>query len=253
MELGALRYAQGFDAYEILKEYEILGGILFSFLAPRRDAMPEKCEKSELLACGHRVFRAIALIQQATTTHYLGSPRCRCASARSGSATSTARCRTRSRTASATVLGAGDVLHEIPTCPPAQRARFVDIIRRNARAMQSAVDNILTVTRQDHAARQQRNILLAAAATEAIRQLRDAAQASGVEVRMAESLPDVEVNAAGVELCLTNYLSNAIKYADPAKRRAVGGGDGHDRGTGRPHGSRRPGAGQRPRRAAGEA
>ena len=29
MELGALRHAQGFDAYEILKEYEILGGILF--------------------------------------------------------------------------------------------------------------------------------------------------------------------------------------------------------------------------------
>src|SRR3982751_4879860 len=28
MELGALRHAQGFDAYELLKEYEILGGIL---------------------------------------------------------------------------------------------------------------------------------------------------------------------------------------------------------------------------------
>jgi hypothetical protein len=33
MELGALRHAQGFDAYEVLKEYEILGGILFAFLA----------------------------------------------------------------------------------------------------------------------------------------------------------------------------------------------------------------------------
>src|SRR5215218_5119785 len=32
MELGALRHAQGFDAYQILKEHEILSGILFTFL-----------------------------------------------------------------------------------------------------------------------------------------------------------------------------------------------------------------------------
>jgi signal transduction histidine kinase len=37
-------------------------------------------------------------------------------------------------------------------------------------------------------------------------------------VRLDEaSLPEVEVDAAAVELCLANYLSNAIKYADPAK------------------------------------
>ena len=30
-------------------------------------------------------------------------------------------------------------------------------------------------------------------------------------------LPSVEINAAAVELCLTNYFSNAIKYCDPAK------------------------------------
>ena len=33
MELGELRFAQGFDEYEVLKEYEIFGGILFSFLS----------------------------------------------------------------------------------------------------------------------------------------------------------------------------------------------------------------------------
>ncbi|MEO7501202.1 MAG: RsbRD N-terminal domain-containing protein, partial [Gemmatimonadaceae bacterium] len=41
MELGALRHAQGFDVYEILKEYEILGGILFAFLAEAADQIPE--------------------------------------------------------------------------------------------------------------------------------------------------------------------------------------------------------------------
>src|SRR5687768_16341472 len=33
MELGALRHAQGFDAYEILMEHEILGGVLYAYLA----------------------------------------------------------------------------------------------------------------------------------------------------------------------------------------------------------------------------
>ena len=37
MELGALRHEQGFDAYEILKELEIFGGIVFSFLADVAD------------------------------------------------------------------------------------------------------------------------------------------------------------------------------------------------------------------------
>src|SRR5687768_12911367 len=36
MELGALRHEQGFDAYEILKELEILGGIVFSRSEERR-------------------------------------------------------------------------------------------------------------------------------------------------------------------------------------------------------------------------
>jgi two-component system, OmpR family, sensor histidine kinase TorS len=34
---------------------------------------------------------------------------------------------------------------------------------------------------------------------------------------VARELPRVEVPAAAVELCLSNYLSNAIKYHDPAK------------------------------------
>jgi hypothetical protein len=73
MELGALRHSQGFDVYQILKEYELLGGILFAFLAEAADEIPEPCEKSELLFCGQRLFKAITIIQQ-TTTGALSSP-----------------------------------------------------------------------------------------------------------------------------------------------------------------------------------
>lgn len=41
--------------------------------------------------------------------------------------------------------------------------------------------------------------------------------ARNVIVRIADDLPAVEVDAATVELSLTNYLSNATKYSDPEK------------------------------------
>lgn len=63
-ELGELRLSQGFSANEILKEYEILGGVLFSFLVQTVDTVDEDCTRGELLACGQRLFRAIAVISR---------------------------------------------------------------------------------------------------------------------------------------------------------------------------------------------
>ena len=74
---------------------------------------------------------------------------------------------------------------------------------------------MLELSRVSIVPRQQRHVRLPAAASEAARQLREAADRAGVLVRIAPDLPDVEVAAAAVELCLVNYLSNAIKYADP--------------------------------------
>jgi len=53
------------------------------------------------------------------------------------------------------------------------------------------------------------------AAQEAARQVRAAARARSVAIRIDPELPAVEVSAAAVELCLTNLLANAIKYSDP--------------------------------------
>src|SRR5687767_3649939 len=71
IELGELRWQQGFDAHEILKEYELLGGVLFAFLVRTVDEVEEECPPSELLACAHRLFRAVSVIQQVTTMQYL--------------------------------------------------------------------------------------------------------------------------------------------------------------------------------------
>jgi signal transduction histidine kinase len=216
LELGELRHAQGFDAHEILKEYEILGGVLFSFLVRVVDRIPEPCTRGELLTCAHRLFRAIAVIQQVTTSQYLMLARQRVREREE-------RLRGFNRTVShemknriAAVLGSAQMLgEEWVQGDPEKLQRFVSIVMANAEAMQAVLEDLLTLSRTDGDARQQRNVLLPDAVAEVIRQLRQAAQEQGVALRVARDLPEVEVNASAVELCLSNYISNAIKYSDP--------------------------------------
>ncbi len=221
MELGRLRYTQGFDAHEILKEYEILGGILFTYLAHASDQMTEPCEKSELLVCGHRLFSAIAVIQAATTTQYL-----RLADERV--AEREARLRAFNHTISheiknqvGAILGAGEILETITDLSDDKRSEFQQLILRRARAMKDTLENLLSLGRTEQDARQHRHITLVQAVKEARRGVREAAQDAGVKVHLDPNIPDVEVNAAVVELSLTNYLTNTIKYAntDRADRR----------------------------------
>ena len=216
MELGDLRHGQGFDVYEIQKEYEILGGILFSFLARTVDGVDEPCTRSELLYCAHRLFRAIAIIQQATTTQYLQRMNERIHEREDRLRAFNRAITHEFRNQIGAALGAGQIL-DLEGIGPDERRRLTGVIVRNVDAMRSRLDALLDLTRLDTVdVRRQRHLKLPQAAFEVARSLRDAAEARGVTVRLG-NLPAVEVHAAAVELCLSNYVSNAIKYADPSK------------------------------------
>jgi signal transduction histidine kinase len=216
MELGELRHAQGFDVYEILKEYEIFGGIIYNFFARTVDQLDEPCTRAELLFCAHRLFRAVVVIQQATTTQYLK---------RMGEQISEREERLRAfnraithefRNQIGAALGAGQLL-DLDGLEVEDRRKLTKVIVRNVDAMRTRLDALLDLTRIDASdVRRQRHVKLPQAAFEVARALRDAAEASRVDVRLG-SLPPIEVHAAAVELCLSNYVSNAIKYADPTK------------------------------------
>jgi signal transduction histidine kinase len=115
------------------------------------------------------------------------------------------------------ILGASDILEEIGDLTPERHNTLVSMIGRNARDMRSVVENVLVMSQMEKDVRDHSQIRLPEAAKEAAREVREAAQAAGVEVRIDPAIADVEVNASIVELCITNYLSNAIKYADPKK------------------------------------
>ncbi len=213
MELGALRHQQGFDAYEILKEYEILGGILFTFFIRAVDTIEGPCERADLMACAARLFRAVTVIQQATMTDFL-----RLAGERIGERENRLRAFNQMlsheiKNRIGAVLGASGMLQEVAVTD-AGRDRMVKIIARNAREMAKTVESILEVTQLEKDARQHRHVGLAQAVREGARQVREAARHANVEIRIREIPADIEVDASVVELCITNFLSNAIKYSD---------------------------------------
>ena len=211
-ELGTLRYEQGFAEHELQKEYELLGGILYSFVQRIVDESPQPFGTAEALECARRLFHAIEVIQQVTVSRFLEHLTSEL-SEREERLQSFHRALTheiRNRVGAA--LGAGELL-QLGDLDEDKRAKLVEVVVRNARGMSDVLDNLLELTRVT--SRQQRNVTLRHAAAEAARQLREAAEARGVTIRIAQDLPPVEVNAAAVELCLTNLISNAIKYADP--------------------------------------
>lgn len=215
MELGELRFSQGFDEYEVLKEYEIFGGILFSFLSRVVDGIEEPCSRGELLACAHRLYLAVALIQQATLTHYLSLVKERLSEREQRLRGFNRALSHELRNHIGTIAGAAEIL-ELGTVSSEQQHTMTSMIVRNSANMKVTLENLVELSRMDEDARQSRHISLPAAAAEVARQLRESARAHGVEVRLSQ-LPSIDVSAAAFELCLSNLLANAIKYSDPAK------------------------------------
>jgi signal transduction histidine kinase len=218
MELGELRFAQGFDEYELLKEYEIFGGILFSFLSRTADGIEEPCTRGELLACAHRLFLAVALIQQATLTHYLSLVKERLSEREQRLRAFNRALSHELRNLIGAIGGAAEIL-QLGAASEEQQQSMVSMIVRNTETMRASLENLVELSRVGEDARRSRHVALPQAVAEVVRQLREAARARGVGIKIAKDLPAVDVSAAAFELCLSNLIANAIKYSDPAKEK----------------------------------
>lgn len=217
MELGELRLNQGFDASDILEEYEILGDVLFSFAARSIPESGRECSADDMLVCSHRIFRAVSAIEQVTTAHYMRVLGERVAEREERLRRFNRMITHELKNRVGATLGAGQLLQE-EWLGTAERTRFAGMVADNARAIQKVIENLTALSSVDAQRRRQRNIALSEVVDGVISQLRGLARARGVELRVVGDMPELEVNAAAVELSLSNYLSNSIKYSDPAAR-----------------------------------
>jgi signal transduction histidine kinase len=216
MHLAELRHGQGFDAYEILKETEILAAIVFTAFGEMMESVERTVGARDLFACAMRLREAMEVIRQAMMTHFLrlSSERVREREDRLRRFNILVSHELKNRVGA--IRGAAQLLNEDWVDLP-QRQRFQRMIADNAAALQQTLENLVTLSRIGSDARQKRNVLLPQAISEAVRQLREMAEANRVDVEVAPVIPEIEVDAAGVELCLVNYLSNSIKYSDRSK------------------------------------
>jgi signal transduction histidine kinase len=213
LELGELRHQQGFEAHEILKEYEILGGVIFHFVSTIVDDIDQECSRSELLACSQRLFRAISVVQGVTTTQYLRLANQQISEREQRLHGFNRALSHEIKNRIGTIRGAVEMLSEdFVLSDEAMRAKFRSIAIENTSGMERVIHNLIELSRAKSNRRQQHNVMLRETVLEVKRQLRDYAAARSVDVRVADDLPSVEVPSSLMEIALSNYVSNAIKY-----------------------------------------
>lgn len=213
MELGALRYSQGFDESEVLKEFQILGDILLDFLVVEADRIEETCTRGELLRCAHRVQHAVSIIHMAAVTQFLHLLRRRL-SEREDRLHAFNRAMTHEfRNKIGAAEGAAQLL-DLPGLGAEEEVRMRGIVRRNLASMRTLIENMVELSIVDRGDVPRRAVRLPAAIAEAVELLQEAAQEREVVVEVSPQLPDVDVSSA-ITLVLANLLGNAIKYSDP--------------------------------------
>jgi signal transduction histidine kinase len=215
-ELGELRFDQKASVHQILREYELLDGVLTNFVKDEIASLGLRVTPAECIDLTTAIGRAIAVLRGATIDAFLVRHTDTITS-QAKQIESFNRMVTHELRQPLSVLS--NVTYLLDKVASERTVDKFEILSRN-------VSRIIDITRQleriariqatsDNPLRQEVN--LAAAARAAARQLREMSDAKGVEVQVDPGLPGIVTESARLELILINLLSNAIKYSDPGK------------------------------------
>jgi signal transduction histidine kinase len=219
-ELGVLRHAQQASVHQLLREYEILGEILESFVAleaARLPMQPSAIACSEVL---RRVTRATRTLMRTTIETFIAEYTSTIQERNERLKTFNRMASHELRTPLGTLLFAAAALDQPALQGDPQRmARVAEAIRSNTQQLARLVENLQRIARLSESsdAPNVQEIDVAALASEVSRQLHDMAAARGVTIQIEEPLPLLSVDPARLELVLMNLVSNAIKYSDSQK------------------------------------
>lgn len=217
-ELGSLRHQQRASLHQVLREYQLLGEIMVQFVQVQSAEAAAPPAASDAIAVVMRIQQAVCLLLQETVETFV----------RLYTRTITEQAERLERFTRMAAhewrqpLGAvrtATALLRLPGVTADQRDTSVLMIERNVKRlidMTTTLERIARIDAQDDSAMRQR-VELSVVAKEAARQLREMAQAGGVTVHIADDMPEAHVDVGRLELTFVNLISNAIKYADPAK------------------------------------
>jgi len=220
-ELGELRHEQRASLHQVLGEYRLLGAILTTFVQEEVERLHLSPATAEALDVLRRINDAIWILMQTTVNTFVSA-------FTETIGTHTARLESFNRMVShelrqplATLTYAVPLLKSEPIRADAIRHEHVlGVLERNVVRLVELMDQLENLSRlqtvnPDTPAVQRTDAGLVV--REVARQLREMADARGVDIRVADDLPELVVDRARLELILTNLISNGIKYSDPQK------------------------------------
>ena len=219
-ELGALRHAQHASVHQILQEYDLLDGVLTTFVKEEIRRFTMRPTPQECIDVASLVGRAIAVLRRSTIETFLNRYT-DTITAQSKQIERFHRLLSHELRQPMEVLSTAARL--LKAHPAARTDDKFDVLARN-------VNRIMEINRQleqiaqigptsDNPVTQEVN--LTSAVTGAARQLREMIESRNLTVCIESDLPTIITDSARLELVLVNLLSNAVKYSDPAKTERI--------------------------------
>jgi signal transduction histidine kinase len=217
-ELGALRHAQRASLHQVLREYQLLGGVLVNFVLEEMERAGGVPPAAESIAVVSRLNTAVNVLSQSTVEAFV-------ALYTKTIAEQNDRLEQFTRMAAhewRQPLGAlqfGVKLLRCGDLEPERVDRTLAAVERNVQHLVELTHKLESVARMHGGGDSPvvQDVSAAAVVQEAARQLREMAEARGVAIRIGADMPTLTVDVGRFELVLVNLLSNAVKYADPAK------------------------------------
>ena len=223
MELGQLRHGQRASVHQLLREYQLLGGILAAFVQEETSRLGLEPSPLEAMALLTRLQMAVGVLQQTTVDTFV-------ATYTETIARQTDRLESFNRLVShelrqplTALQAAVSLIAMRRTTEEPVPARTIALLERNVSRLVELTRQLEGVSRlrEDDDNAQIQRADLSSVAGDVARQLREMADARGVTLQIDPELGAVSIDVARAELVLMNLMSNAIKYSDPAKAERI--------------------------------
>lgn len=220
-ELGELRHLQRASVHQLLIEYRLLGNILTTFVRDELERLGMAPAASEAVEVLRRLHDAVWILTQTTVDTFVAEYTATITSHANRLESFNRMVSHELRQPLGTLMYALPLLKSDAVLSDRQRQQHVwDVMERNIVRLMQLMEQLETMSRLQERPPDTPDVQLTDVATVAwqvARQLREMADARGVEIHVGEGLPCVVIDMARVELILMNLISNAIKYSDPAK------------------------------------
>jgi signal transduction histidine kinase len=220
-ELGELRHSQQASVHQLHAEYRLLDGILASFVQEELDRLDTPPPAGEVVEVLRRLSDAVWMLMQVTldtfVSEYTGTI-----------ASHTSRLEGFNRMVSHELRQPlGTLMYALPLLKAGAAAgdtqrqdQLFDVMERNILRLTQLMEQLEMLSRLQSTHPEPLDVQrteVVTVAREVARQLREMAEARGVDILIEATLPELRIDTARLELILMNLVSNAVKYSDPGK------------------------------------